>query len=496
MSGNTAVQVTAGAELAPAARRRLLGYIVAVGASIAATVLSRVFGSFVAQMQFFLPLAAVLASSLVGGRGPGLLATALSIAGADLVLFQPRGSLFVMRDVDALRLVVFALMGALVSVLSDLLLKTRLRAAAREEALRQSERRYRMLFEQAPIGIYRARTDGTLLDGNGTLLAMLGAGSVDGLRVGGGDPVPDAPLSPAFLQALNGQMVTGAEESWQRADGSVLPVRHSVRVVEEADGTVVEGIVEDVTEWRTLEEQLRHAQKMDAVGRLAAGVAHDFNNALTAIRGYAALVLDHVQDARVREDVAEIDRAAETSAAVTQKLLAFSRRQVMRPEIVDPGPLLARLDGMLGRVLGEHVQLKMHIEPDLGAVRLDPGQFEQVVVNLAVNARDAMPGGGILRINLSREGAPAEASDDEGRWITLTVADTGVGMDPMTRVQAFEPFFSTKPRGRGTGLGLSTVYGIVRQNGGFIELDSEPGAGTAVRVFLPQTVFTPEASDP
>jgi signal transduction histidine kinase/ActR/RegA family two-component response regulator len=235
----------------------------------------------------------------------------------------------------------------------------------------------------------------------------------------------------------------------------------------------------DVTERRRLEEELRQSQKMEAVGRLAGGVAHDFNNLLTAITGYGELALEKLDDgSAVREHVFEMKRAGERAAGLTRQLLAFSRRQVLQPEVVDVNKVVSELERMLGRLLGAQVELVTDLDPRLGSTKADPGQLEQVVMNLAINARDAMPGGGRLTIGTR--------NDASGDFVLLEVCDTGHGMEADTLEQAFEPFFTTKAPGEGTGLGLSTVYGIVKQTGGDVTAESQPGRGTKMCVSLPR----------
>jgi signal transduction histidine kinase len=267
------------------------------------------------------------------------------------------------------------------------------------------------------------------------------------------------------------------------------------------DEPAVRGIVinsRDVTERREAEEALRRSeqqllqvQKMEAVGRLAGGVAHDFNNLLTAIRGNAELLLaDIPEDSQSREDVEEIRRAADRAAALTRQLLAFSRRQVLQPRLLDLNGSVSEMQRMLRRLLGEDVELATRLDPHLRRVRADPAQVEQVIMNLVVNARDAMPEGGVVMLCTSNMELGSELRRRfsyvvPGEYVLLEVGDTGHGMDPATLEMAFEPFFTTKPTGKGTGLGLSMVYGIVKQSGGYVWIDSEPGRGTRVRVYLP-----------
>jgi two-component system, cell cycle sensor histidine kinase and response regulator CckA len=251
------------------------------------------------------------------------------------------------------------------------------------------------------------------------------------------------------------------------------------------------GTVQDITDRRQLEEQLRHAQKMEAVGRLAGGVAHDLNNALTAIIGYTELVLSQVgEDRQVHRDVEEIRRAAARAASVAQQLLAFSRKQLLDPRVFDLNKIVADLARLLERTLGADISLRTVLAPDLPSIVGDPGQVEQALVNLVVNARDAMPRGGQLVIptktqEMDEGFARAHAGMTPGRFVTLSVTDTGHGLDPDTQAHIFEPFFTTKDVDKGTGLGLAMVYSTVKQSGGFIFVDSEVGKGATFNLYFP-----------
>jgi two-component system cell cycle sensor histidine kinase/response regulator CckA len=254
----------------------------------------------------------------------------------------------------------------------------------------------------------------------------------------------------------------------------------------------------DVSERKAMEQalrrsevQLRQAQKMEAIGRLAGGVAHDFNNVLTAIFGYADLLLDQfgADDPR-RADVIEIRQSADRAAALTRQLLAFSRKQVIQPRTLDLNVTVRSVEKLLGRLVTDDVEVELQLAPDLGEVRADPGSIEQVLMNLAANARDAMPDGGRLRVTTHNEQVDAELFDRPGLapgdYVVLSVSDTGVGMSQAVREHIFEPFFTTKDPGKGTGLGLATVYGVVKQSGGVVYVESEVGQGTTFVIYLPR----------
>jgi signal transduction histidine kinase/ActR/RegA family two-component response regulator len=277
------------------------------------------------------------------------------------------------------------------------------------------------------------------------------------------------------------------------AAGGWVEVKGTIRHDESGAPDSVLGVSIDVTDRRRLEAQLRQSQKMEAVGQLAGGVAHDFNNLLTAILGHGSMLLSEIPDqAGPREDVMAILHAAESAAGLTRQLLTFSRREVGQPRVIAVNPLIARTEELLRRLIGVRVRIELDLDPGVKSVRADAVQLEQILVNLAVNARDAMPDGGTITIrtamaDLDEDGLDAAAEAARGRYLMIEVTDTGTGMSEETRKRLFEPFFTTKPAGEGTGLGLATVFGIVKQAGGHISVTSEPGEGTSFRVYLPPT---------
>ena len=290
-------------------------------------------------------------------------------------------------------------------------------------------------------------------------------------------------------------------------DGTVRWIRDRGFPISDPDSAVrrIVGMAEDVTDRRKLEQQLVGSQKMEGMGRLAGGVAHDFNNLLTAILGYSESIVRQSDPADpLHEDALEVQRAGEKAAALTRQLLAFSRRQALEMTAVDLNDVVHDVHNLLGRLIGEHIVIETRLAPDLEAITADRSQLEQILINLVVNARDAMAGGGRLTISTSTadldETDTGQFTIPAGRYAILAVADTGTGMDPHTQAQIFEPFFTTKGPGEGSGLGLATVYGTVKQLGGYIEVTSAPGRGTTFRISLPRTdrpvtrVARPESS--
>ena len=349
-----------------------------------------------------------------------------------------------------------------------------------EEGTRRAEERFRHLFHLSPDGVcVTLLEDGRLIEMNDSFVAMSGHARADMLGRTSLELGLWARLEhrdQIFEIVRREGICRNFPTVLRRRDGRILEVEFSGRAFE-AEGTPsLLSIVRDVEERRRLERQLTHAQKMEAIGRLAGGVAHDFNNIMTAVMGHAQIASESLPDgAPARDDLQEILRAANRASELTRQLLAFARRQVTQPRPLDLNTLVREARKLLERLLGEDVMLRTETAPHLPLVLMDPGQLEQVLVNLAVNARDAMPGGGLLTI----------ATRARGDRVELDVVDTGIGIPAEQHAAIFEPFFTTKEHGKGTGLGLATCYGIIRQAGGHIELTSEPGRGSRFRIILP-----------
>jgi two-component system cell cycle sensor histidine kinase/response regulator CckA len=372
------------------------------------------------------------------------------------------------------------------------------------------------LIEASPLAIVTFNPDGVVTMWNPAAERIFGWSENEAL--GTRLPFVPAEKQEEFLalrrRALGGEVFTEPELHRRRADGSPIVVSVSTSPLRRPDGTIygIMSILMDVTERKAAEESrarlsiveeqlLRQSEKMEAVGRLAGGVAHDFNNLLTAISGYSDLLLHRLPDSStLRRDVEEIRKAGDRAAALTRQLLAFSRRQVLEPKVLDLNAVVARMEEKLRRTVGGNVELSTDLSPSLSRVKADPAQIEQVILNLAVNARDAMPDGGRLSIatadaELSPAYAAAHAEVHPGPHVLLSVSDTGQGMSDEIQAHLFEPFFTTKERGKGTGLGLATVYGIVQQSGGHIRVNSAADRGSTFLIYLPR-VEAPEDSAP
>jgi two-component system, cell cycle sensor histidine kinase and response regulator CckA len=374
---------------------------------------------------------------------------------------------------------------------------------ATQEDLRRSEQNFRSLVMNAPYGICRCDSTGKILDANPALLDMLGytsAAELVGQHIFSlyADTDQWFDLADFFRSAAP---FKGLSAEWKRKNGMTTGVRVSGRSVTNGGegGVIFELFAEDITERRVLEQQLRQSQKMEAVGRLAGGIAHDFNNLLMVISGYSEFLLERLgAEPQLRGPAQEIASAAERASSLTRQLLAFSRKQMLAPRIVNLNDVATENLKMLTRMIGEDIDLVMVPGQNLWSVRADAGQIEQVIMNLAVNARDAMPSGGKLTIEtsnvtLDEEYARFHAPLRPGDYVMVTISDTGAGMDAETQSHIFEPFFTTKGT-KGTGLGLSTVYGIVKQSGGYIWVSSEVGRGTTFQIYLPRVASTGETA--
>jgi len=365
-----------------------------------------------------------------------------------------------------------------------------------QDEVADTNRRLKSIIDASPLAIIRLDLQGTVQGWNPAAEAIFGWTEQEVV----GKLLPTVPddESESFNELLagsaRGEVLTGYETRRRRKDGKLVNIRLWTAPVRNARGEIRGkiGIAADFTEQRLLEQQLVRAQKMEAIGKLAGGVAHDFNNVITIVTGYGQMLLEQVHDnTEMREEAQAILNAADRAAALAGQLLAFSRRQVIQPRVIDLNGLVRDFQRMLARVIGEDVELKTVLRPDLQPVEVDPGQMEQVLMNLVVNARDAMPGGGRITIEtdhveLDEHYVRTHTGVTPGHYVLLAVSDTGEGMSADVRAHLFEPFFTTKERGRGTGLGLSTVYGIVKQHNGDIWVYSEPGRGSTFKVYVPR----------
>jgi two-component system, cell cycle sensor histidine kinase and response regulator CckA len=363
--------------------------------------------------------------------------------------------------------------------------------------VREAERRYHQFFEDDLTGDFISTADGQVLECNRAFARMLGFSSVeDALRADISRIYRSPEQREQFLEELRAKKKLELHEmELRRVDGrAVHIIENVIGTFDEAGNlTAIKGYMFDITERKALEQQFLQAQKMEVVGLLAGGIAHDFNNLLTVIRGNTQLLLADVdaKDDR-RESVEEIDRASMRAGELIHQLLAFSRRQVLLPQVVDLNATIAEMRRMVRSTVGENIELITALAPELDRVMVDPGQLQQVIMNLVVNARDAMPEGGVLTLETANVEVSAEVAWqlgelEPGEYVLLRVGDTGVGMPSEVRAHVFEPFFTTKEVGKGTGLGLSTVYGIVRQSGGFLSVESDVGRGTSILIYFPRT---------
>jgi signal transduction histidine kinase len=459
-------------------------YTVALAAVTAATLIRFAAGAWLAEDPSVMFLAAVAVTVWAAGRGPGIAAVVLSALAQAHWFIAPEVA-WLARPEQASMLAMWVVEGLLVCVLFGALDVARERAVQAAAALEESEDSHRLLFAANPLPMYTYDKESLrFVAVNDAALALFGytrdeflARTLSDLALSAGSDGPAAART---------------------CDGTIVNVEVTAREIDLRGRRTVLCATADVTQRRHLEEQLRQSQKMEAVGRLAGGVAHDFNNMLSVIIGYTQIHLaDMPPEDPIRPDIEEMDKAAGRAADLTRQLLMFSRQQVLQPKDLQLDEVLGGLKKMLHRLVGEDIEVLVRAEPGLDCVHADPSSIDQVVMNLVVNARDAMPKGGRLTLEVNNvvlddAYAREHPGAKPGRYVMLSAADTGIGMDAATRTRIFEPFFTTKAEGKGTGLGLSTVFGIVAQSGGSMTVDSEPGKGTTFRLYLPAVAATDE----
>jgi PAS domain S-box-containing protein len=478
----------------PPARAPILRYGVAV-LSTTLALIPTILLADVSESRLALFGVAVMVSAWYGGWKPGLVATSFALTVSAYFTLVGEHTPEQLR-VAILRLSLFFFLAMLICWLN-----AALRAA--QESLRRSELNFRSLVTNAPYGICSCDASGKILDANPAFVELLGLSSASeliGQHIYSLYADTDQWFDLAdYLRAA--APFKGLIAEWKRKGSTNnTAVRVSGRSVSNGrdEGTVFELFAEDVTERRALEQQLRQSQKMEAVGRLAGGIAHDFNNLLMVISGYSEFLLERLgAEPHLRGPAQEIASAAERASSLTRQLLAFSRKQMLAPRIINLNDIATENFKMLNRMIGEDIDLVMIPGQNLWPVRADAGQIEQVIMNLAVNARDAMPSGGKLTIetanvNLDDDAARVHAPLKAGDYVMFAISDTGVGMDGDTQSHIFEPFFTTKGT-KGTGLGLSTVYGIIKQSGGYIWVYSEVGRGTTFKIYLPRVAAVGES---
>ncbi len=470
----------------PPTRAPILRYGVALLSAVLALIPTMLL-SDLAESRLVVFAVAVMVSAWYGGWKPGLAATSFAMTVSAYYSLLGEHNPAEYRKALA-HLILFFAVALLICWFNAALRAT-------QESLRRSESNFRSLVMNAPYGICRCNAMGILQDANPAMVAMFGYSSADELRGRHlGSLYADAQQWFQTADYFHARReFNDLTTECVRKDGTPLVARISGRSIgdETQAANTFEIFMEDITETRTLEQQLRQAQKMEAIGRLAGGIAHDFNNILMVISGYSDFLLEHAgSDPQLRGPAQEISNATQRATSLTRQLLAFSRKQMLAPKILDLNEVVTENLKMLTRMIGEDIDLVMVPGTSIGAIRADPGQIDQVIMNLAVNGRDAMPQGGKLtietsNISLDENFARTHAPLEPGEYVMLAISDTGVGMDIDTQSRIFEPFFTTKGA-KGTGLGLSTVYGIVKQSGGYIFVDSEPQRGTAFRAYFPR----------
>src|SRR5437762_6671088 len=473
-----------------------------LGAVVATVVMfgNLVPSSFLQPAQYaYLLFPFVIGAALrFGPRGASVLTLTVAFLA---VLYTVRGGgPFAMRSVPStdVTLMIYIAVLATTGLFLSPTVARRLKA---ESLLREAHGHLQAVINSSPLAIYTMDAEGDVRSWNPAAETLYGWRS---------DEVIGGPLTLITRdladqrdlrdRVFRGETLRGIETTAHKKDGAAVTLSLAAAPVHDAVGSVtgVLFIAADLTDVRRLEIQYRQAQKMEAVGRLAGGIAHDFNNLLTAILGTTGLLLDSLdQSSQARLDVEEIEKAAKRAAGLTRQLLVFSRKQVLEPRILDLNAVVGDLHGMLVRLIGEDIKLQTKLAPELGTVHSDPGQLQQAIVNLVVNSRDAMPKGGVLTIETENvELDPRELEPHTltrpGKYVLLAVHDTGIGMDAATKARLFEPFFTTKEPGKGTGLGLATVYSIVKQSSGYIWAYSEVGQGTTFKIYLPRVAGTPE----
>ena len=471
------------------------------GAAFVISILAVIGGDLLAPVvgdagQVLLSFPAVLVSAWFGGMGPGIFATVLCSAGAAWFIMPPQGSLAVDRWGDRIVLLLFMGLSWGLCALVERLHQFRRKAEMDREALHESQALFQDFMRHSPLLAFMRDAAGRIVYVNAAYERFYRASLAD---LEGGTLQAIVPEEVAVqLRSVYEQVLSTGEP---REECFLIPTLegpvhewqfHLFRIINAAGERFLGGLALNITEQRTLEGQLRQAQKMDAIGRLAGGVAHDFNNMLAVISGYSELLLMQAEPGDpAYAPLTEVRKAADRAANLTRQLLAFSRQQVLTPQRLDLNDALHDISTMLRRLIGEDIELSVRCSAAPAVILADPGQIEQVLLNLAVNARDAMPQGGRLSLEVMARAQKAAGTPQ----VMLAVTDTGCGMDAATQARMFEPFFTTKEEGVGTGLGLATVHGIVKQTGGDIRVESQPGHGTSFKLYFPAAVEPePEAA--